>query len=54
MTCCKFQHKKSINKRATQIREKEEEFKTYASDLPTASTQESYNAHKSKMGDFIT
>ena len=50
---CEFPYKESINKKAKQLGEKGNDFKTYALDLLTASTQESYNAHKSKMEDFI-
>ena len=50
---CRFYYKESINKRARQQGEKGDKFKTYALDLLTASTQGSYNAHKSKIEDFI-
>ena len=50
---CKLHYKESTNKRAKQQGEKGDEFKTYALNLLNASTQESYNAHKSKMEDFI-
>ena len=43
----------SINKKAKQLGEKGDEFKTYALALLTASTQESYNVHKSNIERFI-
>ena len=50
---CEFHYKESINKKVKQLGEKGDDFKTYALDLLTAFTQESYNAHKSKMEHFI-